>query len=101
MAAFTKSWRRELRLLARLPAVSHVRHSAMLALTDAESLVSRFVATRVRRGRRKHWLPGISPIASIHRAPPWPQARRHQEQKSCNSGRPKSCNRNNWRALSH
>ena len=36
MAAFTKSWRRELRLLARLPAVSHVRHSAMLALTDAE-----------------------------------------------------------------
>src|SRR5262249_17815254 len=40
MAAFAKSWRREKRLhhpnVARLSAVSHVRHSAMLALTDAE-----------------------------------------------------------------
>jgi hypothetical protein len=41
----------------------------MLALTDVESLVSRFVATRVRRGRRKHWLPSSSPVASIHLAP--------------------------------
>ena len=33
-------------------------------------LISRFVATRVRHGRRKHWLPRSSPIASIHRARP-------------------------------
>src|SRR6516165_7004416 len=55
----------------------------------------------VRRGRRKHWLPRSSPSASIHRAPPCREPAAIKERKSCNSGRPKSCNRNNWRALTH